>query len=149
MNAALEIELHYRTKKSLVLSAWLCVATDVPGFITDDWHSSLHVGILFIMFGIVCLLVFKRFWSYLASDSSKKNGRIIVRTIGYFAKFVQNLTFFGQKSRYFFRFVDFFRPSSGLGGIYNLHFRAFQTFSFRAKKKLEIKKMFFNISPTI
>ena len=56
---------------------------------------------------------------------------------------------FLSKIEVFFGLVDFFRPSSGLGGIYNLHFRTFRTFSFRAKKKLEIKKMFFNISPNI
>ena len=46
--------------------------------------------------------------------------------------------------RYGFRLPDFVRRLSGLGWIYNLHFRAFQTFSFRAKKKLEIRKMFLN-----
>ena len=71
-----------------------------------------------------------------------KNNRI-------FCKICAESYIFWSKSRYFFRLVDFFRPSSGLGGIYNVHFRAFQTFSFRAKKKLEIKKMFCNISPTI
>ena len=42
-----------------------------------------------------------------------------------------------------FKLVGLFRRLSELGWIYNLHFRAFQTFSFRAKKKIENKKNMF------
>ena len=46
------------------------------------------------------------------------------------------------------RLVVFFRRFSGLGCIYNLHFRAFQTVSFRAKKKLEMNRIFFEKFPS-